>query len=106
MDNIEENILNFIRDELGKNEKVSLSSSLQDDLNIYGDDAVDLLISFSKKFYVKVDEFNAADFFRGEGYDIFSLFKKKTYKPLMVNDLVNAVKLGELHEKNININNT
>ncbi len=47
--------------------EVTPDARLYEDLGIYGDDAVELLIEYGKKFNVDVSKFMAADYFEGEG---------------------------------------
>lgn len=70
---------------------------IQTDLNIYGDDAVEFLLDFSKKFNVVVTDFYADKFFKGEGL-VFGI-EDETME-FYVQDLINAANLGELHHLN------
>jgi hypothetical protein len=87
---------------------VKESSSLQDDLGIYGDDAVDYVIAYGKTFNVDVSKFMAADYFSGEGDFILSSSNKSsksiadTRKNLKISHLVTAVEMGRLDEEVIN----
>jgi Protein of unknown function (DUF1493) len=64
----------FLSQETGKviNDE-SPNYKIQEDLNIYGDEAVDFLIRFSKKFNVKIDNSIFEDYFNPE-IDKMSLF--------------------------------
>lgn len=87
---------------------VKENSSLQDDLGIYGDDAVDYIIAFGKRFNVDVSKFMAADYFSGEGDFILSSSNKPsksiggTRKNLKISHLVRAVEAGRLDDDVIN----
>ena len=75
--------------------------SLSNDLGIYGDDASDLIIDFSKKFKVDISSFNFDEYFEGEGDMISKFFvglfsKKKNKKDLKIKDLKNAIESGRL----------
>ena len=74
-------------------------STLQHDLTIYGDDAVDLMVAYGKKFNVDVSQFMAADYFSGEGG--FSYFDPPI-KQLTINHMVAGVLAGKLDEVIIN----
>jgi acyl carrier protein len=91
----------FIVNQVGVDEaEVTRDTSLQNDLGIYGGDATDFFISFGKEFSVDVSEFMAADYFKADGLNIFSIEKKK--KPLTVGHLEKAVIAGRLDEETIN----
>ncbi len=101
----------FIVQQAGVDEhEVTPDARLYNDLGIYGDDAVELLIEYGKKFNVDVSKFMAADYFEGEGgiglIDmIYGLIKSFTgsipstgLKVLTVNDLENGIIAGKLNE--------
>lgn len=72
---------------------------LQKDLKIWGDDAVDFLEAFGKKFDVDLSTFKIDLYFRTEGgFSMFnSFFKEKNkYKALTIGDLEDAVNKGVL----------
>ena len=81
-------------------EPITRETRLYDDLGIYGDDAVEFLIAFGKKFNVDVSKFMAADYFRGDGMDILGLEKPK--KSLTVGHLEKGIMAGKLTEEVIN----
>jgi len=75
--------------------------SLSNDLGIYGDDASDLIIDFSKRFRVDISSFNFDEYFEGEGDMISKFFvglfsKKKSKKDLKIKDLKYAIESGHL----------
>ncbi len=83
---------------------------VEENLGIYGDEAVDFLLAYSKEFNVDVSNFMAADYFSPEGIgrDIIgdlkaSLFSKKyPYKPkkeLTISDLEKGILMGALNEE-------
>lgn len=89
-----------------KESKVTEDASLEKDLGISGDDAVDYIVAFSKKFNVDISNFMGADYISGEGIDIISpiirLFTKKTekiQKELTMRHLEKAVIAGRLDEE-------
>ncbi|MES2389176.1 MAG: DUF1493 family protein [Bacteroidota bacterium] len=95
----------FISDFCGiPKEAILEKSGLETDLNIYGDDAVELLIAYGKKFNVNVSQFKAAEYFSAEGgLNLLSrLFKISNVKPLQVSHLVKGIIAGKLDESVIN----
>jgi acyl carrier protein len=109
-DDVYSKVKNFVVKEAAVNEsEVFEDASLENDLGIHGDDAVDFIISFGKEFKVDVSKFMAADYFSGEGIDIIGPIirmatgrKEKQRKDLKVRHLVKAVLAGSLNEEVIN----
>jgi acyl carrier protein len=66
---------------------------LCEDLKIWGDDAVDILLAFGKKFDVDLTKFYADKYFPPE-----SLFggNQSDYKPITIGDLLNGARDGKL----------
>ena len=92
-----------------KDEEVTREAKIENDLGVTGDDAVDLLIAYSKAFNVDLTKFMAADYFDGEGDPIlpaiirlFTGKKKKTNKILTVGHLEKGILAGRLDEEVIN----
>jgi acyl carrier protein len=102
--NLFEDIQAFLVEKIGVDEiEVTREAFLQSDLGIYGDDAVDLIVAFSRNFKVDVSNFMAADYFKPEGFDVLGLYSKKTHKKnLTVEHLEKAVIAGRLDEEVIN----
>ena len=100
-ENLFEEIQAFIVEKIGVDEiEVTREALLQNDHGIYGDDAVDLIVAFGKKFKVDISNFKAADYFNPDGLDILRLFSKKTPgKNLTVGHLEKAVIAGRLDEE-------
>ncbi len=98
----------FISKEAGIDEnRITPNTRLYDDLYIYGDDAMDLLIKYGKTFNVDLTKFMAADYFEGEGGakfidDIARLFTGKVpsngLKILTVHHLEKGIHAGRLDE--------
>lgn len=89
--------------------EVTEDASLEDDLGIYGGDAIDFIIAFGKEFKVDVSNFMAADYFSAEGVDIIgpilNLFRRsklKDRKVFTVHHLKKAIMAGRLDEDIIN----
>ncbi|MBN9284147.1 MULTISPECIES: DUF1493 family protein [Flavobacterium] len=107
-----ENIKQFIiRERWEYDFPLTRDTSIQEDLLIYGDDAVEFIVKFGKEFSVNVSNFMAADYFRAEGGInlppvIAQLFPKKNkgYKELTIGDLEKAVIAGKLDEEVLNKN--
>lgn len=90
-------------------EEITRQTSIADDLGVYGDDAVDFIIAYSKQFNVDVTKFMAANYFRDEGGISLPSFVKKVfgeterkYKKLTVGDLEKGILAGRLDEEIIN----
>ena len=93
----------FLSEETGISvSDISIKSDLLKDLGIDGDDAVELIVKFGKKFDVDIQKFNYQDYFGLEGAfcPLFLLmpswWKRKHIKSLTVSDLIDAVKKGKL----------
>lgn len=74
------------------------STAIEKDLGIAGDDAVDFILAYSKKFNVDVSKFMLADYFNGEGLDLIGTSKQKKSKELTVRDLEKGIIAGKLDE--------
>lgn len=100
----------FIIDKAGvENDDVIPEAKLEDDLGVTGDDAVDLLLAYSKSFNVDVKKFMAADYFDAEGDPILPAIlrmfigkKKRKNKALTVAHLEKGIMFGKLDEAVIN----
>jgi len=89
--------------------EVILEAKIENDLGVTGDDALDLLLAYSKAFNVDVTRFMAADYFDGEGDPIlpaiirmFTGKRKVKNKVLTVADLGKGILAGKLDEIVIN----
>ena len=89
--------------------EVTKSASLEDDLGVSGDDAVEFIIAFGKQFNVDVSKFMAADYFSPEGDVIlpalirfFTGKKQSKRKNLTMKHLEKAIVAGRLDEEVIN----
>lgn len=90
-------------------EEVTSDASLEDDLGVSGDDAVDLIIAFGQKFHVDVSNFILSDYFCPEGDPILPALikmitgkKSKKLKNLTVQHLQKGIIAGRLDEEVIN----
>ncbi len=107
-DEIFERIVQFAEEEFGlraRDGRVDRDVKLYEDMKLYGDDAVEFLIEFGKKFNVDVSKFETDKFFKGEGYDLWSAIKElydpEKYpiypkRPLTLGDLEQAAINGKL----------
>jgi hypothetical protein len=97
----------FVKEQTGENE-IDIDTELQDDLGIRGDDAVDFLIAYGKRYSVDVSEFMAADYFGSEGSGILSHLVNKLFgipekrKRFTVGHLYKGIQAGRLDEEVIN----
>lgn len=80
-------------------------TTLEGDLGITGDDAVEFMEAFSEEFDVDVSNLDLRKYFDGEGFgliDLSRLFRKKdppkSAKPMTLGDLERAVIAGEWTE--------
>ena len=97
MDNIFDKVKEFIvRERWEYDFELRPTTSLQDDLKIYGDDASEILTKFCAEFDVKTNKFKFDDYFRPEPDWTDFFRKKKSYKKFVLGDLVEAIKSGEL----------
>jgi acyl carrier protein len=107
-----ESLQSFISEEAGIDEnRITPNTRLYDDLNIYGDDAMELIMKYGKKFNVNLTKFMAADYFEGEGGPkfidgIFRFFtggvESNGLKVLTVYHLEKGIHAGRLDEEVIN----
>jgi acyl carrier protein len=90
-----EKLKEFIAQETGvKRNKITKDAEFQNDLGIYGEDIIDLLLTFGKKFNVDLSKFMAADYVAAEGE--FFITKRKE---LRVRHLLKAIIAGKLDEE-------
>jgi acyl carrier protein len=95
----------IIKETYEENIEITPNTIIETELGVTGDDAVNFIIAFGKKFNVDVSNFMAADYFEGEGFDLIGSLiraitgkKKPKKKVLTVGDLDRAVKAGKLDE--------
>jgi len=102
MELLDKELMLFIEEYLNvKREKLSPKVELARDLGLDGDDAVEFIELFSKRFSVNMADFNFSKYFGPEaGWNpltfIFSiLFKKEQLTPITLADLNNSIKKGK-----------
>lgn len=87
---------------------INMDTDLQDDLGVRGDDAVEFLIAYGKRFNVDVSKFMAADYFNSESFGLLAYLTAKLFgssekrKPFTVNYLYKGIVAGCLNEEVIN----
>lgn len=77
---------------------ISLSTTLRDDLGMEGDDAAEFIDEYFIQFNIDALNFRFQDYFGDEGFnllDLFSVFKKSTYRPITVEHLVRCAENGK-----------
>lgn len=102
-----ENLIDFIVKQCAVDPtEVTRDARIEDDLGVYGDDAMELLVAFGKSFDVDVSKFMARDYFSAEGDKIlpaiirvFTNKKKVSRKVLTVGHLEKAIIAGRLDEE-------
>ena len=66
-DEIFKKIIDFVSDKAGVDpNRIERTTRLELDLGVYGDDAEELIIGYSKRFNVDVSQFMLSDYFNGE----------------------------------------
>jgi acyl carrier protein len=106
--NIELN--NFIIKHVGVDaEEISDEALIENDLGVYGDDAIEFIVSYGKVFNVDVSNFMAAEYFSAEGdvilpalIRLFTGKLKAQKKHLTVSHLEKGILFGRLDEDVIN----
>ncbi|WP_300663742.1 DUF1493 family protein [Fluviicola sp.] len=73
---------------------LSRETYLYKKLGITGDDAIEFLIAYSKRFEVDISKFMAADHFTGEGWT--QIFGNEGKKDLSLGDLEKGIIAGRL----------
>jgi len=78
--------------------EMTRETSIEKDFGITGDDAAEFLDAFVKRFNINdYSEFEFDDYFEGEGFDLFAIFRQKREKKVLtVGDLERAVETGIL----------
>lgn len=86
------------------NYKITPDTKIVADLGMDGDDGVEFVIAYGKKFKVDLSGFMADKYFAAEGLQFVTVllerlgFKKNRLKPLMVKHLQLGISLGYLNE--------
>lgn len=98
-----ESIIKLIAKYCSPKDILNQDTRIYHDLNIYGDDADELLEEYSKLFNIRISSFKFTDYFPEEGdiitstiIRILSLKPPKKYKELKIGDLTLGIQTGSL----------
>lgn len=97
-------IVNLIEEKMGKYRNPLIrETTLERDLGMTGDDAIEFILEFSQRFNVDISQFNIRLYFEPEGDSILpNVFrsitgkKKSKQKELTIGDLEHSVMKGKL----------
>lgn len=109
-DEILNQIGQLIENKMGRYKKpFTRDTALEKDLGISGDDAVDFLLDFSKKFNIDMSKFDIRKYFFPEGDFMLPIIlrlitgkKREKISELKLGDLEKAIIAGRLDEEIIN----
>jgi len=91
----------FVRNQIGVYDTlITRKTLIEDELGVTGDDAEDLLITFSRRYNIDISNFNFTKYFYDEP-GVFNLQNRKI-EPLTVGHLEKAIIAGRLDEEVIN----
>lgn len=116
MNNYEEmkaDLFSFVKNESCVNDEIiSFDTRLEEDLGMYGDDAIEFMLKYAKQYNVDVTRFEAANYFSSEARSLVwsilcSFFRKESTskKSLTIRHLYEGIKNGRLDEDIINLSN-
>jgi len=89
-----EDLVLFIRNEISEFQKqITREKLIEDDLGVTGDEADELIISFSQSFFVDIIDFNFSKYFYSEPPSFFDTEKRHR---LTIGDLEKAIELKKL----------
>ena len=89
-----EDLISFIREEIGEyNMGINRETLIEDDLGVTGDEAIELIQNFSKKFNLDIKDFVYSKYFYPEP-SIFSV--NKSIHPITLENLYTILKTGKL----------
>lgn len=76
------------------------NTEIEKDLDISGDDALELIIAYASSFNVDVSNFKAGDYFKAEGLELFCFLRKRQKrKALTIGDLIKGIEAGRLDDE-------
>lgn len=100
---INKRLISIVEEYNPLNKRLDSDMSLYHDLNIFGDDADELLMQISKEFNISMSNFIFSEYFPNEGESLTSAIfnfikrvKKPTFKKLTINKLQKAIETREL----------
>lgn len=87
-------LVSFIREEIGEYDmEINEETLIEDNLGVTGDEAIELIQNFGKKFNVDISGFEYSKYFYPEP-SIFNTIK--SVYPITVGNLYNSLKEGKL----------
>jgi acyl carrier protein len=87
-------LIQFIREEIGEFKmQIDSNTTIEDDLGVTGDEAIELIQKIAKEFSIDISEFEYEKYFHPEP-GIFRTFG--TIKPLTIQNLEDGIKTGKL----------
>lgn len=92
-------LISFLDVLFGEGDQITLDTSLEEDLGITGEEAEELIVKFSIRFVVNIDQFHFSKYFYPEPP---SGVLHPGIKRLTVGHLLNAIEAGRLDEEIIN----
>lgn len=104
MEKVSEEIKQFVNEiRGGYTFNFTEDTKLQEDLDIWGDDAVEFIENFGKNFDVDISEFDFSKYFKSEGdiiltsvVNLFRKTKSQKFTSLTLGDLEQARRNGKL----------
>jgi acyl carrier protein len=76
--------------------EIQINSRLEKDLRVTGDDTIELLEEYSKRFDVDVSRLDVGKYAAPEGFDILMLFHNRQKGDISVSNLVEGIVKGYL----------
>lgn len=111
-DEMEADLFSFVKNESSVDDDISFDTRLEEDLWIYGDDAIEFMLKYAEQYNVDVTRFEAANYFSSEARSLVwsilrSFFRKESTskKSLTIRHLFEGIKNGRLDEDIINLSN-
>jgi hypothetical protein len=110
-DEILDQLISMIEEKVGKRKPITRETCLERDAGLTGDDAVEFLLDYGKKYNVDLTEFDIRKYFTPEGDTILPMIirmftgkKELKEKELTVGDLEKGVIAKKLSEEIISNN--
>lgn len=94
MENIKNEIICFIREEIGEFKLlITVDTLLEDDLGVTGDEAIELVSKIAKKYNIDITELDFGNYFHPEP-GLFQKYKK--VKPFTINTILKGIREQKL----------
>lgn len=107
-DEILNQLISMIEEKVGKRKPITRETCLEKDQGMTGDDAVEFLLDYSKRYNVDLTGLDIRKYFTPEGDTIFPMIirmftgkKEPKEKELTVGDLVNGITAKKLNDEMI-----